>query len=404
MVLLYLKMVSELSLYFSFIVGMEEIFKNTINVIPVILVLSLSPCLSEYLYNKFGDWTRLLGIAPAIIIFFLSYPSFLNIIILIPPAVYAILISLKKGIELDYYAYKTQFNIWAVISALIYFLWFALHVFMRYDMKNFGRAFIYFAVFFVIGAFVARRLRFKDEKLVRPSARGLITVGGIVVIGLGISKLIEQFWQKIFTALMYVFAPLFIPLGALNDWWIEYAGDVGKMHRTTNGTEMMIRAIEEEASEIIQESVSSNVIRQIIKRPHRSMHFNEFLVLFTLLFLTCAFSFAAYLLSKRKLGERKVGIVREKLEDMPAKRKVDHFSNEEKVRKIYRQFLSKAWRSGVIIRPTMTSEEILDVLKGVVNDEEARALRNIYICARYNDFSKTTDEDVRLAKEALKKL
>ena len=52
----------------------------------------------------------------------------------------------------------------------------------------------------------------------------------------------------------------------------------------------------------------------------------------------------------------------------------------------------------------MTSEEILSVLKGVVNDEEARALRNIYISARYNDFSKTTDEDVRLAKEALKKL
>ena len=36
--------------------------------------------------------------------------------------------------------------------------------------------------------------------------------------------------------------------------------------------------------------------------------------------------------------------------------------------------------------------------------EHALALRNVYIHARYNDYGNIKEEDVRLAKEALKKL
>lgn len=79
-------------------------------------------------------------------------------------------------------------------------------------------------------------------------------------------------------------------------------------------------------------------------------------------------------------------------------------SNREKVRRCYRDFLKMMERRRFARRPDQTSWDILESVEGMVSAEAAAALREVYICARYDEGREVTDEQVRQAKKALKEL
>ena len=76
--------------------------------------------------------------------------------------------------------------------------------------------------------------------------------------------------------------------------------------------------------------------------------------------------------------------------------------NRGKVRKIYREFLSLSRKKGIKITDKMTSEEILNAIKTIFDEQSAVALRDVYIVARYNEHADISNEQVRIAREALK--
>ncbi|MBQ9341137.1 MAG: hypothetical protein IJT81_02085 [Lachnospiraceae bacterium] len=78
--------------------------------------------------------------------------------------------------------------------------------------------------------------------------------------------------------------------------------------------------------------------------------------------------------------------------------------NRGKVRKIYRDFLHVARKKGIKITDKMTSEEILNSIKSVFDEQSAVALRDVYIIARYNEYADISNEQVRIAREALKQI
>ena len=78
--------------------------------------------------------------------------------------------------------------------------------------------------------------------------------------------------------------------------------------------------------------------------------------------------------------------------------------NRGKVRKIYRDFLHVARKKGIKITDKMTSEEILNTIKSVFDEQSAVALRDVYIIARYNEYADISNEQVRIAREALKQI
>ena len=89
-----------------------------------------------------------------------------------------------------------------------------------------------------------------------------------------------------------------------------------------------------------------------------------------------------------------------------AKRKVDYreWSNREKIRKVYRDFLGLTRKRGIKITDKMTSEEVLNAIKEICDEQGAVALRDVYIIARYNDYADINPDQVRIAKEALKQI
>lgn len=83
------------------------------------------------------------------------------------------------------------------------------------------------------------------------------------------------------------------------------------------------------------------------------------------------------------------------------KRKQDE-PNRDKVRELYRRYLSFLRMKGVRIRYSETSQEISDSAKDVANDDSV--LREIYRKSRYGSEETVTDEDVRLAAETFERL
>ena len=68
---------------------------------------------------------------------------------------------------------------------------------------------------------------------------------------------------------------------------------------------------------------------------------------------------------------------------------------------MYCDFLDIIRKNGITLNNRMTSEEVYEKIRTVFDDESAKALRNVYIKARYDDFSDVTNDEVRDAKQAL---
>lgn len=76
-------------------------------------------------------------------------------------------------------------------------------------------------------------------------------------------------------------------------------------------------------------------------------------------------------------------------------------TSRAKVRRYYREFLKQERRKGLILRKDQTSQDILDAASA--DPEAAAALRRVYLEARYNENAAITPEQVKAAKEALRK-
>ena len=76
--------------------------------------------------------------------------------------------------------------------------------------------------------------------------------------------------------------------------------------------------------------------------------------------------------------------------------------NRDKVRAVYRRYLSYLRTRGVRIRYSETSQEISDSAKEVADDDSV--LREIYRRSRYGNGESVTDEDVQLATEIYERL
>ncbi len=141
----------------------------------------------------------------------------------------------------------------------------------------------------------------------------------------------------------------------------------------------------------------------------------EFVILFTgvaiiiILVLILNKERMKFLFSRiRKIRINSIQLVRaEKVSSVKhEKKKVDYkeWSDREKIRRVYREFLEVTRKRGIKITDKMTSEEVLNAIKGICDEQGAVALRNVYILARYNDYADINTEQVKAAKEALKQI
>lgn len=395
MILYYLKVLSDLLLYAAMIESSGSIISNTVVFIPVIMVMSLGPLVARYIYDRTGNALRYLGIIPIISAFFASELTLFNIGVLIPSAIYLIILVAKKNQELEYYTHTKQMRIFAMVGIIYILFQHLITVIYDNGIQQTLTPYLYYLMFFILGVIVARKLRYRRDNANVRNVFGVVGILGASCILMGVFLSYKYFEESIHAgireALMFLLMPLAGIYAAYNDF-LQKVNDMVLPVATGDAQKASVAEIEEVFSGYTEPNYNIN------------LHIHEIVAVLTIIAISLLFFFAVRAFNNRRKLSGRANFEEDVVEDIRRKKTVQRFSNREKVRRIYRRFLAIMKGRGVTISENMTSEEVLNLLTDRVGYDSAVALRNIYIHARYNDYGNVREEDVRLAKEALKRL
>jgi hypothetical protein len=395
MILYYLKVLSDLLLYAAMIESSGSIISNTVVFIPVIMVMSLGPLVARYIYDRTGNALRYLGIIPIISAFFASELTLFNIVVLIPSAIYLIILVAKKNQEMEYYTHTKQMRIFAMVGIIYILFQHLITVIYDNGIQQTLTPYLYYLMFFILGVIVARKLRYRRDNANVRNVFGVVGILGASCILMGVFLSYKYFEESIHAgireALMFLLMPLAGIYAAYNDF-LQKVNDMVLPVATGDAQKASVAEIEEVFSGYTEPNYNIN------------LHIHEIVAVLTIIAISLLFFFAVRAFNNRRKLSGRANFEEDVVEDIRRKKTVQRFSNREKVRRIYRRFLAIMKGRGVTISENMTSEEVLNLLTDRVGYDSAVALRNIYIHARYNDYGNVREEDVRLAKEALKRL
>jgi hypothetical protein len=325
---------------------------------------------------------------PIVSSFFVSEFSLSNILIIIPIAIYMAALVIKKDQELEYYSYVKQSRVFAVIG--IIYLMIMGYSLILYNGTTIGSLmpYAYYAIFFSLSVVIARSLRYGNGKVEGKTA--IRMVAGAVFVS-GVSVAVNFFDQYIYMGIRSIVAVLLIPFVMLVQW-------------VEKGKPWVFR-LEEVGSEASDGAVGELAGTADYYKDNLKKDFNIIPVIIVVIILAIAviLYFAIKVFNNKRALNRtrfKSDVI-EDVKKVKVKREPQG-SNRIKVRRIYRQFISILLKQGIVIRDSLTSEEILELLNGMVSYEAAEALRNVYIRARYNNYADVKEEEVRVAREALR--
>ncbi len=100
-----------------------------------------------------------------------------------------------------------------------------------------------------------------------------------------------------------------------------------------------------------------------------------------------------------EVGEKEIDSIVKKLRKK--KRKEISFTNNEKIREIYKDYITLLRLYGTKVASQTTSEDIMTAAGGIADFDNAEQIRALYIRARYRDSEELTDAEVSSAKELL---
>lgn len=90
--------------------------------------------------------------------------------------------------------------------------------------------------------------------------------------------------------------------------------------------------------------------------------------------------------------------------DIPAIEKgEERRSNRAKIRKYYRDYLKMEQKRGLVLKKHHTSQDVLEKRTSRTDPEAAAELRRLYLTARYDESARITPEQVKQAKDAMKR-
>ena len=392
----YLKDVAILCFYFSFIKANSVAVPNTINYIPVILIMALGPILSKILYARYREETRYLGLIPIAVSFLVSEITPANVLLVLPVAVYSIVLVIKKFKELEYYSYVKLFRALLICGGGFTILFTIMAFFTQWEMREHVIGTLYFAAFVIIGMIVARRLRMITDRVRKDTFKSLIYIAAATGLLSLVGVIYRFFSESINAGIRYALMYLLIPFGYLNEKWSEMMKDAGKMPATV--------ATGNAAIQVNMEFTGGTTLQEDMLNSGYTLPFNEIIIGMTVILLGVVLFFVIRQLSVRGHKGNRDEYESYKVVKTKKKKQYDHSPNSEKIRKVYRQFLAAMHTRGIVVTNAMTSEEILGILTDNLNYEAAVALRNVYIHARYDEYGEITNEEVTLAKEAIKRL
>lgn len=379
MTLNYLKDVSIILVYIALMRVNNEVLGATLNSIPMALMVALGPVISKYIYEHYNKKARFLGLIPIVGAVFVSPLTVRNALMIILPAIYAFAFAVKTENDLEYYSFIKAYRILLMAAALIFTINAALlfkastfiAVVGEHWKENTIAGLGYFVAAFGIACIVARKLRFDHDRVKKESILGIMGIAGV-------SILIVTFREYLYILIVILGDLVMLPFVFL-DVIIPYRENGIK--RDNPGQMWHDRMV------LMKSGVNPKGDAPISEIMHREIRLD---VITNVLMLVITVIILAVVLYKviKELSIRGRRNNRDEFEDSqvtePKKiRKIQRFSNREKVRMIYRRFILIMEGRGLKIKESTTSQEILNFLIGKMGYEHAMALRDIYIIARY---------------------
>jgi len=408
MLAFYLKEVTVMLFYSILVRTNAQTFPNSINLIPVALIMSLGPVFAKVMYERYAGGSRFLGLIPIVAAFFVSPITIINVALLIAPAVYMTIVVARRKKTAEYYLFVELF-IFLIIGGLMFLLLYTLMTwqFNQNPSTLIRRSFDdavggckYFVAFFISGVIVARNLRIR-EKFSFGTIKNFALLAGVVsavsLMLLGFEKISDV----VIKGARWLAVLILLPLGYLSDGWTTFGHKVGEIIETSSGNPLKRESF---INYFMEESSGVNVIPLMYKKgkaylPLEEVYFIVVLILFLIVVIV-----ASMAISRRKHKDNRDEFANEKLKENNTVKKRRLLTKRERVRSLYRRFITIMKARGIVITDNMTSEEVLVLLTELVNYDSAVILRNIYIKARYNDLGDIDASEIKMAREALEKL
>lgn len=443
----FMKLLAELSLYFSFVVMLPEVLKITSAPYIAMIAMALGQGVNFYFVENNKRELRRIGIIFPILGLASSFTSVTSVLVTIPAFIYTMYVINSYPILPDDDTITTEFRLLTLISAVALFVgvmgnYLAAksltdatahykHGANFIDARSMG---VYLLIFVVTMGLCVRQSRYggdygRSYNLIQLAEYAMVILPGVLVC-----HLVSKYWRVILSP----------TANSIKEWFARKRAEANARTYSIFRQDMIenSEAIRKAGAEWVRTHKKPFIkpVTSIVKYDDRLPHLAEeyrkqfphhvkpkfgltvlnFVrpeAIVVLVFV--AIILAAILIFKRERIEFSIKKLRmkrlngiqfvrpEKATRIKAeKKKIDYkdWSNREKVRRVYREFLESTRKRGIKITDKMTSEEVLNAIRGVCDEKGAVALRDVYIVARYNDYASVSNEQVRMAKEALKQI
>ncbi len=429
---IFFKLLSDLCFYLALPMAIIGVLDLTDYRIWIGLILTaMAGGIKEALWKWSPGLGKGIGVALVILGGVLMFSPNLRFLLLLPISVYGLFMALYGSERIEYYDSK-KFFIWLLLilgGLLLLEIGFKQFHLTEYtdidaidamyndavdsteviitDVKDLGynteASFACYFLGFFFGSIALKILRFRGD--LNPG-RVLCQLSEsfavpLAIVGLsGLFYVLRQYFALIFLAVPMAFA----------SWFMGLASGAGKIKSQSFG-EYLEAQKEIMANQDVRSSIGKTVQEVHEETAPASSSADKWPMMSIMIAILIVILIIVFVLLIRRIrGEATVKMVTRvkngETEKTP-KRKLSFFarlSNRERVRKCYQQLLEICGNKGIHLSRDLTSEEIEAELIKFVEEDLAKELRMIYLFARYYESGQVTDEQVRAAEAAIRKL
>lgn len=403
---IFLRIFADCTLLFGLLGSVPSLLPYSYPLPLAAVICAFSATLALFLRNKNK---QLLGrcccVLPLSALLLAGHP--LETLVLIVPILYTVYICFRGELHQEYYGYRKFFTrsfivllaLWVAIAFVTYF---EDPMDQVENIIKTGTIIRYAIIYFLCGVVLQRHLRLGT----RGGGKGEWGQLGSIVAGLGtvltgFALSAPQLKNSAQLILRGVFVIILLPFTLLFDF-VEYmAGKISDMHGSAEYIEQQEATGQDSIFEIWED------LRQFRERymPAESeteVFHNPWLAVTVIAAVAALIALMVVAFSKyRTYSVAEIGTGSAKAESKK-RNPVSRMSNRNKVRQAYREFLRGEKIRGVRITKQHTTEDILHRASEGTDRENAAALREVYLRARYDEKHEVNRAQVSAARDALK--
>lgn len=402
---MFWKVLGDICLYFSVLGAFPQIFVTDMTLLWPALLCAAGTWIAGVISDRGLNGIRFAGVILGAASLILA-DSTIEYVMLIPAIVYSTVLIVRDETALEYYSFREYFRraltAWAIFLLLIW-VGGTFEEMTRPGIEhalNYTTVLAYGALFAVSGVVLQRQLRMgeghaQSRRLTGTQSAVVAVILAVVLLGVlvleyylhdqatSVLNLLGKILRWVFSAPIVLIAWI---IGLLMEGPLREA----KQAMETVGTEPTVT---------VTGTMPTGTGGEYVQ-PTVEVGYPWWFVVLILALMTVMLVYMVAVHRRRvKTPASRETTGRAETEAPPAKE--SRRSNRAKVRRCYREFLRQERRRGLVLRRDHTSEDILKQASG--NQKAAAQLREIYIQARYNKKAAVTAEQVKVAKEALRK-